>query len=109
MTGGVRGRARISALGRIVGLAAALGCVLGALCASFAQASTQPIEMAAPYEYLGWGEPQPPTSVLSATGIHDLTLAFILSHGKCNPEWDGERPLLGGSDQKAIEAIRASG
>ena len=42
-------------------------------------------------------------------GLHDLTLAFILSHGKCNPEWDGERPLLGGSDEKAIESIRAAG
>jgi chitinase len=72
-------------------------------------ASGQPIELAAPYEYLGWGNPQPPTTVMANTGIHDLTLAFILSHGNCEPEWDGSRPLLGGSDQAAINAIRAAG
>ncbi len=46
---------------------------------------------------------------MAQTGIHDLTLAFILSHGACNPEWDGSRPLLGGRDQAAIESIRAAG
>lgn len=72
-------------------------------------AAAQPVEMASPYEYLGWGNPQPPASVLGATGLHDLTLAFILSHGTCDPEWDGSRPLLGGSDQAAINAVRAAG
>jgi hypothetical protein len=47
--------------------------------------------------------------VLAATGVHDLTLAFMLSHGHCNPQWDGKRPLLGGSDGDAIAAIRAAG
>jgi chitinase len=74
-----------------------------------ARALAQPVEQAAPYEYLGWGEPQPPASVIAQTGVHDLTLAFVLSHGRCDPEWDGQRPLLGGSDQAAIEAIRAAG
>jgi hypothetical protein len=74
-----------------------------------AGAATQPIEMAAPYEYLGWGDPQAPTGVMAASGIRDLTLAFILSRGSCNPMWDGRRPLSGGSDQAAIEAIRAAG
>jgi chitinase len=76
---------------------------------SLAGASSQPVELAAPYEYLGWGNPQPPTSVMAATGIQDFTLAFILSHGSCNPEWDGARPLTGGSDEAAIESIRAAG
>lgn len=92
--------------------AACIACLcwaLLALCPAVSDASAQPVDMAAPYEYLGWGEPQPPTSVISATGIEDLTLAFILSHGTCNPEWDGYRPLIGGSDQAAIEAIRAAG
>jgi chitinase len=89
----------------IVGIA----CAILAASPAAASASAQPIDMAAPYEYLGWGDPQPPTSVMAATGIQDLTLAFILSHGKCNPEWDGERPLTGGSDQAAIESIRAAG
>jgi hypothetical protein len=69
----------------------------------------QPVELAAPYEYLGWGEPQPPASVIEATGVHDITLAFILAHHGCDPEWDGERPLLGGSDAAAIDSIRAAG
>ncbi len=70
---------------------------------------SQPTAMAAPYEYLGWGDPQPPADVLSATGIHDLTLAFILAHKGCHPEWDGSRPLLGGSDAAAIAAVRSAG
>ncbi len=69
----------------------------------------QPVEQAAPYEYMGWGDPQPPGEVLSDSGLHALTLAFILSRGACNPEWDGRRPLLGGVDQAAIEQIRAAG
>jgi chitinase len=109
MTGGERGGSRAAASACVLLVSVALVCLLGALRAPLAHASTQPIEMAAPYEYLGWGEPQAPTSVIAATGVHDLTLAFILSHGKCNPEWDGERPLLDGSDEKAIEAIRADG
>jgi chitinase len=86
-----------------------VSCVPALLLPALAGASTQPIEMAAPYEYLGWGDPQPPASVIAATGVKDLTLAFMLSRGKCNPEWDGERPLLGGSDEAAIESIRAAG
>jgi chitinase len=87
-----------------VGLCAALVLAPAALAAP-----VQPIELAAPYEYLGWGNPQSPIAVMSATGVKDLTLAFMLSHGKCNPEWDGKRPLLGGSDQAAIAGIRAAG
>ncbi len=74
-----------------------------------ASASEQPVEMAAPYEYLGWGDPQPPASVVEQTGVRDLTLAFVLDRGRCNPEWDGSRPLLGGVDEQAIEAIRGAG
>jgi hypothetical protein len=46
---------------------------------------------------------------MASSGVKDLTLAFILSHGACNPEWDGGRPLKGGSDEAAIDSIRASG
>jgi chitinase len=94
--------------GRVGWLLASV-CAAAAFSPALAAAATQPIELAAPYEYLGWGEPQPPASVITATGSQDLTLAFILSHGKCNPEWDGQRSLLGGSDQAAIESIRAAG
>lgn len=77
--------------------------------ASAAPAASQPVAMAAPYEYLGWGHPQPPANVIRSTGVHDLTLAFILGHNGCNPQWDGQRPLLGGSDQQAITSIRNAG
>ena len=75
----------------------------------FAAGASAAVLTASPYEYLGWGNPQPPTEVMSATGLHDVTLAFVLSHKRCNPEWDGQRPLLGGTDQRAIEQIRAAG
>ena len=46
---------------------------------------------------------------MAATGIHDFTLAFVLAGRGCSPEWDGTRPLLGGSDAASIAAIRAAG
>jgi chitinase len=91
--------------------AGAAGLVLLTLALLFgvaAGARAQSVELAAPYEYLGWGSPQPPVEVLAASGVHDLTLAFMLSHGNCDPQWDGKRPLAGGSDQAAIEAIRGA-
>ncbi|GAA1155562.1 hypothetical protein GCM10009630_61900 [Kribbella jejuensis] len=64
---------------------------------------------AAPYLYLGWGDPQKPTDVMNAAGNKWFTLAFVLSDGGCNPKWDGDRALTGGSDQSAINSIRAAG
>ncbi|MEU1400777.1 alpha-galactosidase [Streptomyces sp. NPDC005728] len=72
-------------------------------------AAASPGMAVAPYEYLGWGKPQNPASVMSATGVKWFTLAFVLSDGTCNPKWDGSRPLTGGSDQSAINAIRSAG
>ncbi|MFI8521797.1 carbohydrate binding domain-containing protein [Streptomyces sp. NPDC085481] len=66
-------------------------------------------KQAAPYLYLGWGDPPSATSVMSATGIKTFTMAFILSSGGCNPAWDGQRPLAGGVDQSTVNAIRAAG
>jgi hypothetical protein len=66
-------------------------------------------KQAAPYLYLGWGEPPSATSVMSATGIKWYTMAFILSSGGCNPAWDGNRPLTGGNDQSVINSIRSAG
>jgi chitinase len=96
-----RARAASTAGLVVLVLALALGVTAGA--------QAQSVELAAPYEYLGWGSPQPPAEVLATSGLHDLTLAFVLSHGNCNPQWDGRRPLLGGADQAAIEAVRAAG
>nr|BFE58528.1 hypothetical protein GCM10020063_030540 [Dactylosporangium thailandense] len=64
---------------------------------------------AAPYLYMGWGDPPNPQTVQSATGIKWFTMAFVLSSGGCNPAWDGSRPLTGGVDQTAINQIRAGG
>ncbi|WP_442813235.1 carbohydrate binding domain-containing protein [Streptomyces sp. NBC_01244] len=66
-------------------------------------------KQAAPYLYLGWGNPPSPTTVMNATGTKWFTMAFILSSGGCNPSWDGQRPLTGGVDQSTIAAIRAAG
>jgi chitinase len=102
-------RSRSQRRGRLGLLLAGLCCLAALSLSSTAVAATQPIELAAPYEYLGWGEPQRPASAIAATASQSLTLAFILSHGRCNPEWDGQRRLLGGSDQAAIQSIRAAG
>ncbi|QNE20315.1 chitinase [Kribbella qitaiheensis] len=64
---------------------------------------------AAPYLYMGWGDPPNPTTVMNATGIKWFTMAFILSSGGCNPAWDGARPLQGSADANAIAAIHAAG
>jgi chitinase len=87
----------------------ALACAALCLWLGAQPALARPVEQAAPYEYMGWGDPQAPAEVLHDSGLHALTLAFILSRGACNPEWDGRRPLLGGVDQAAIEQIRAAG
>src|SRR3954471_19388648 len=94
-------------------LAAALtvgSLAVGVLPAAQASTTADPAAMpAAPYLYLGWGNPQKPTDVMAATGVKWFTLAFILSDGGCNPKWDGSRPLKGGSDESAIKSIRAAG
>ncbi|MEV6117014.1 carbohydrate binding domain-containing protein [Streptomyces sp. NPDC052109] len=66
-------------------------------------------KQAAPYLYEGWGDPPSPTTVMSATGIKWFTMAFVLDSGGCTPAWDGSRPLTGGADQSAINAIRSAG
>ncbi len=64
---------------------------------------------AAPYLYLGWGDPPAPATVMSATGVKWFTMAFMLSAGGCTPAWDSSRPLTGGVDAQNISAIRAAG
>ncbi|MFJ2402278.1 chitinase [Streptomyces xanthochromogenes] len=113
---------------RLVPALAALGCLLLPLLATAPQADAADAPIAgsaapakgvapsaagtmavAPYEYLGWGDPQKPTDVMAATGVKWFTLAFILSDGGCNPKWDGSRALTGGSDESAIKSIRGAG
>jgi chitinase len=65
--------------------------------------------MSAPYLYLGWGDPPSVQTVMSATGIRQFTMAFMLSGGGCSPAWDSQRPLTGGIDQQVINQIRAGG
>ena len=63
----------------------------------------------APYLYNGWGSPPDPATVMNATGVKWFTLAFVLSNGYCNPQWDGSRPLTGGVDQQTVTTVRAGG
>ncbi|MCG7202384.1 carbohydrate binding domain-containing protein [Streptomyces arenae] len=66
-------------------------------------------KQAAPYLFEGWGDPPSPSTVMSATGIKNFTMAFVLDSGGCTPAWDGSRALTGGVDQTAINQIRAAG
>ncbi|MFD5760322.1 carbohydrate binding domain-containing protein, partial [Streptomyces sp. NPDC127044] len=66
-------------------------------------------KQAAPYLYLGWGDPPSATSVMSSTGVKWFTMAFMLDSGGCNPAWDGSRALTGGTDQTVINQIRSAG
>ncbi|MEU2426459.1 ricin-type beta-trefoil lectin domain protein [Streptomyces sp. NPDC007851] len=63
----------------------------------------------APYLYNGWGDPPSPTTITNATGVKYYTLAFVLSNGYCNPQWDGSRALTGGVDQQTVNTVRANG
>jgi hypothetical protein len=63
----------------------------------------------APYLYNGWGNPPSPQTIQNATGVKWFTLAFVLSNGYCNPQWDGGRALTGGVDQNTVNAVRAGG
>src|SRR5690348_5103376 len=63
---------------------------------------------AAPYLYPGWGNPPAPSTVMNATGVKAFTIAFVLANG-CNPVWDGEGGLTGGSHESTINAIKAAG
>jgi chitinase len=98
-------------LRRSISVVALALCALaiGPTLASAGATGPWPIGQDAPYEYLGWGNPEPPVQVMKATGITQFTMAFMLSDGTCNPAWDGERPLLGGVDQAAINRIRHNG
>ncbi|MEU4218798.1 glycosyl hydrolase family 18 protein [Actinoplanes sp. NPDC026623] len=64
--------------------------------------------VAAPYLYPGWGNPPAPSTVMNATGVKAFTIAFVLANG-CNPVWDGEGGLTGGSHESTINAIKAAG
>ncbi len=92
----------------LIGLVALVAPPL-VLSARPAAAAPPPVSRAAPYLTLGWGNPPDPSTVMAATGVRGFTLAFMLSGKGCSPEWDGNRPLLGGSDAASIAAIRAAG
>lgn len=63
----------------------------------------------APYLSLGWGDPPEPEKVMAATGVRWFSLAFVLSSGRCEPRWDGSRPLTGGVDARTVRAVRKAG
>ncbi|MEV6007606.1 chitinase [Streptomyces sp. NPDC051976] len=103
-------RTRRIAVAAAAGLAAAVALgVTSTAGSAHAAATALPSGAAAPYLYLGWGNPPSATSVMSATGIKQFTMAFVLSDGGCNPKWDGTRALTGGTDQSTINAIRNAG
>jgi chitinase len=63
----------------------------------------------APYLFPGWGEPpRDMAEFMSVTGVRAFTLAFVLANG-CNPVWDGESGLTGGTHADYIDKIKAAG
>lgn len=107
-----RHRRALAALTAVLGLTLGGAAVLPAAAAGTdgpaANVDAAPMAVA-PYLYEGWGNPPDPHTVMDATGVRWFTLAFVLSNGSCNPQWDGSRPLTGGVDQRTIEAVRAAG
>ncbi|MDX6743974.1 chitinase [Actinocorallia sp. A-T 12471] len=69
----------------------------------------EPRIAAAPYLHLGWGKPPQVAKVMDATGITAFTLAFALSDGGCEVAFDGRRPLAGGPEAAAAQAIKDAG
>lgn len=65
--------------------------------------------IAGPYYWLGGGDPPNLATVMNATGIKQVTLAFVLCGAGGVPMWDGVRPLTGGLDEAAVGAVRANG
>jgi hypothetical protein len=90
----------------LAGVAAAACCLTVLPAASAAPAAVSP---AAPYLFLGWGDPPSPAAVMQETGVRSFTMAFVLSGGGCAPAWDGSRGLTGGPDEAAINEIRGAG
>ncbi|MFD9738535.1 chitinase [Umezawaea sp. NPDC059074] len=91
-------------LGRILVAVAVATSTVGL--APVANAAVDPV-LAAPYLYQ-WDSPPNPVSVMNATGVKSFTLAFVLSNGNCNPQWDGNRSLTG-ADITRVNQIRAAG
>ncbi len=105
---------RLALLSALTAMVLAAGGMAGAVAMEVAgprtDAQAEAAKMpGAPYLYLGWGDPQSATSVMSETGVSAFTMAFMLSSGGCTPAWDGSRPLAGGTDQQTIDAIKAAG
>jgi len=87
-------------------LVAATAVSTTVIMAPAAHAAVNPV-LAAPYLYQ-WENPQNAVTVMQQTGIKAFTLAFVLSNGICNPQWDGERSLTG-ADITRVNQIRAAG
>ena len=62
-----------------------------------------------PYLYTGAENVPDAAQFMKDTGNKQLTLAFILDKGGCEPAWDGQRPLTGGEDEKTIKAVQDAG
>ncbi len=101
----MRRRSIFAVLSVVAAAATTVAMLPGGASAAGARAASP----AAPYLFMGWGDPPSPASVMSSTGIRTFTMAFVLSGGGCSPAWDSSRPLKGGVDEQAINEIRAAG
>jgi hypothetical protein len=93
----------------VLSVVAAAATTIAMLPGGASAAGERAVSPAAPYLFMGWGDPPSPASVMSATGVRSFTMAFVLSGGGCSPAWDSSRPLKGGVDEQAINEIRGAG
>jgi chitinase len=100
-----------------LGIASALAVTGAAGFAVSAQASSAaPQESPAaasglngPYLYTGGGNVPDAAQFMKESGSKQLTLAFVLAKGGCEPAWDGQRPLKGSEEEKIVKAVQDGG
>ncbi|MCW2883205.1 MAG: chitinase [Streptosporangiaceae bacterium] len=93
--------AAIPLTGLLVGLGPAAG-------ASVNPGPGFPAHFAAPYVET-WGSTSAMANAQAATGLKYYTLAFVLSGGGCNANWNGTTSVDDAGWQSAINNLRASG
>lgn len=100
-----------------LGIASALAVTGAAGFAVSAQASNAPADdspaaasgLNGPYIYTGGGNVPDAAKFMKASGNKQITLAFVLAKGGCEPAWDGQRPLKGSEEEKTVKAVQDAG
>src|SRR5439155_8312437 len=97
-------------------VAAVAGLIVTGVATSQAQTTAAPSVVAPkavflgnlPYEFPATGG-RDPVAAMKATGVHGITMAFILNKGNCQPAWDGSASITDGAHMNRVNAIRNAG